>query len=517
VSTLPPIQPSFAEFGRHFANSQTQLVWTDIPGDLETPVGVALKLFGHDPYSFLLESVEGGNVLGRYSILGAAPDLLWKCTRGVVETKAGQDDWKAENSEALSSLKNHVAACRIDVAPPDLPPMAVSGLFGYMGYDMIRLVENLPDSNPDRLGIPDSILMRPSVLVVFDNVRQTITLVCPVYDHAGKDGLSAQEAYDRACGIIARAHHKLHGPADPALLSYTTQGALPLIPRSNMTREEYHAIVKKAVDYTFQGEIFQVVPSQRFTVDFDLPAFELYRALRRLNPSPFMFYIAFADFHLVGASPEILVRVREGEITVRPIAGTRARGATIAEDNALAEDLLSDQKERAEHLMLLDLGRNDVGRVSEYGSVKVTDSFIIERYSHVMHIVSNVTGKLRADHDIIDALFAGFPAGTVSGAPKVRAMEIIDELENTRRGFYGGGVGYLSGNGTLDTCIALRTGLLKDGKLHIQAGGGVVADSDPEFEYQETISKSRALIRAAETAIQDAAARTSPAPSVRRT
>ena len=500
------ILPEETAFINHYKNGKTQLVWMEIPGDLETPVAVALKLYGHTPYSFLLESVEGGNVLGRYSIIGTNPDLIWKCKNGKVEVKNGQDAFLASKEDALTSLKSHINACHIDEIPVGLPPMAVSGLFGYVGYDMIRLIENIPDNNPDELGIPDSVLMRPTILVVFDNVKQTILFVAPTYEHAKNSKRTAEDVHQSAKDRLLSAYDRLHIAINRELTKSASSITTPLAVKSNMTREQYHTAVKKAVDYTFDGEIFQVVPSQRFSVDFDLPAFDLYRSLRRLNPSPFMFYVAFEGFQLVGASPEILVRVRDQEITIRPIAGTRKRGATVAEDSALADDLLADQKERAEHLMLLDLGRNDVGRVSEYGSVNVTDAFIIERYSHVMHIVSNVIGELRKDYDIVDALFAGFPAGTVSGAPKVRAMEVIDELENSRRGFYGGGVGYFSGNGTLDTCIALRTGLVKDGKLYVQAGGGVVADSEPEFEYQETINKSKALIRAAELAIESSKA-----------
>lgn len=501
----PTPKPAFEDFKTHFDRKRPQLVHTTVPGDLETPVGAALKLCGSEPYSFLLESVEGGNVLGRYSIIGLKPDLIWKCKNGHVEIGDSSGNWKQETRPPLESLRAHIHACRIDEIPAGLPPMAASGLFGYLGYDMVRLVEKIPDTNPDDLEIPDSILIRPSLLAIFDNVKQLLTLVAPVYAHAGNDGEKpAQAAYDEACGVIAAALETLKKPVPENLLHSRSAVPVPLDVRSRTTRESYHAAVKKAVSYIFEGEIFQVVPSQRFTAEFDLPAFDLYRSLRRLNPSPFMFYLAMDGFHLVGASPEILVRVRNGEVTIRPIAGTRKRGETPEEDAALAEELLADEKERAEHLMLLDLGRNDVGRVSEFGSVRVTDSFVIERYSHVMHIVSNVTGRLKKPLDIVDAFFAGFPAGTVSGAPKVRAMEIIDELENTRRGFYAGGIGYFSGNGELDTCIALRTAMIKNGKIHVQAGGGVVADSDPEFEYQETINKSRAVIRAAELAIENA-------------
>lgn len=493
--------PDFKSFETAYNAGKTQLAYYQIDGDLETPVGTYLKLCGYDAYSFLLESVEGGNVLGRYSIIGYAPDLLWSCKKGRVTING-----KETKDNALKSLREHIKACRIDSIPDGLPPMAASGLFGYIGYDMIRLIEDIPDNNPDDLEIPDSILMRPTVLTIFDNVKQVITLVVPVYEHAKNSDRNAQNAYTDAEKLLEDTYNQIFTYVDRDRLNVRTKLSVPLDVQSNMTREQYHTAVKKAVDYTFEGDIFQVVPSQRFTADFDLPAFALYRSLRTVNPSPFMFHIALGDFQLVGASPEILVRVRENEVTIRPIAGTRKRGANPAEDQALADELLADEKERAEHLMLLDLGRNDVGRVAEFGSVNVTGSFFVELYSHVMHIVSNVTGQLKKNLDIIDALFAGFPAGTVSGAPKVRAMEIIDELEVTRRSFYAGAVGYLSGNGELDTCIALRTALIKDGKIHVQAGGGVVADSNPEFEYQETINKSKALFHAAERALKKAGA-----------
>lgn len=489
--------PDYQTFEKHFNDGKTQLVHTWISADLETPVSAYLKLCGNEPHGFLLESVEGGENLGRYSIIGLKPDHIWKCHRGTI-TIDGQEQ---PELDALKSLRETIKANRIDVTDPALPPMAVSGLFGYMGYDMVRLIEDIPDTNPDDLQIPDSILIRPSVLVIFDNVKNMICAIAPVYNHAQNTSADTKEIYDNAVQNLENAARTLEAPMPEQQGAQKTNLSTPLDVRSNTTREEYHTAVKKAVDYIHQGEIFQVVPGQRFEVDFDLPSFDLYRALRRLNPSPFMFHLSFEGFSIVGSSPEILVRIRDNTVTIRPIAGTRKRGETPAEDQALAEELLADPKERAEHLMLLDLGRNDVGRVAEFGTINVTDQFIIERYSHVMHIVSNVEGTLRKDLDSVDALFAGFPAGTVSGAPKVRAMEIIDELEKSRRSYYGGAAGYFSGNGDLDTCIALRTALVKDGKVYVQAGGGVVADSDPEFEYQETINKSKAIISAAELAI----------------
>ena len=372
-----------------------------------------------------------------------------------------------------------------------------AGLVGYMAYDTVRLVEKLPDDNPDTLGVPDGLFMRPTVIAVFDSIEDTIRIITPVRP---VDGITADDAHEAALLRLGSTVDSLSKPLEkPAELT----DVQPLeMPTSNVGREGYHDMVKRAKEYIVAGDIFQVVPSQRFRVPFSLPAFSLYRALRRLNPSPFLFFLDFGAFSVVGSSPEILVRVRDGKVTIRPIAGTRPRGKSPEEDKALEQDLLADQKELAEHLMLLDLGRNDVGRVAKIGSVTVTEQFVVERYSHVMHIVSNVEGEIRDDVDAIDALLAGFPAGTVSGAPKVRAMEIIDELEPERRGVYAGCIGYFGANGEMDTCIALRTAVVKDGTLYVQAGGGVVADSDPEAEYQESCNKARALIRAAEEAVR---------------
>jgi anthranilate synthase component 1 len=373
-----------------------------------------------------------------------------------------------------------------------------SALIGYMGYDTVRLVERLPDDNPDVLGLPDGMFVRPTIMAVFDRLEDRITLFTPVWPEAGID---ARAAYDDACTRLAAVVAGFERPL-PARREAAENGAGLPEPDSNITQSGYHQTVERAKEYIRAGDIFQVVPSQRFKLPFALPPLALYRALRRLNPSPFLFLLDFGEFAVVGSSPEILVRLRGDTVTIRPIAGTRPRGKTPAEDRALAEELLADPKERAEHLMLLDLGRNDVGRVAKVGSVQVTEDFVIERYSHVMHIVSNVEGELDPNYDALSALVAGFPAGTVSGAPKVRAMEIIDELEPERRGIYAGAVGYFGANGDMDTCIALRTAVVKDGVMYVQAGGGVVADSDPEAEYQETRNKARALIRAAEEAIR---------------
>ena len=494
-------EPDFDRFDGYFKSGKTQVLASRVTSDLETPVSAYLKICGHAPYSFLLESVEGGETLGRYSIIGTKPDLFWKCSRKTVSRKIDGGEWEDTGVDALTSLKDEIAASSVDVVPEDLPPMSGFGLFGYIGYDMIRLIEKIPDENPDELGIPDSVLMRPTVLAIFDNVKNLIYLVTAVYDHAENCDKTSREVYDDAMGRLHALEDKLNLPLNHDLINHKTALTTPLDVQSNFKPEEYMDAVKRAVEYIYAGEIFQVVPSQRFSVPFDLPSFELYRSLRSVNPSPFLFHLSFEDFSLVGSSPEILVRVRDDVVTVRPIAGTRKRGKDAQEDKALTEDLLSDPKERAEHLMLLDLGRNDVGRVAEIGTVNVTDQFTIELYSHVMHIVSNVEGKLRKDLDIVDALFAGFPAGTVSGAPKIRAMEIIDELEKTRRGTYAGGIGYFSGD-SMDSCIALRTALVKDGKVYVQAGGGVVAESVPESEHQECCNKARAIIHAAELTVQ---------------
>ncbi|MEZ5863183.1 MAG: anthranilate synthase component I [Geminicoccaceae bacterium] len=492
------VLPPRAAFRSAYEAGRSQVVWTTLVADLETPVSATLKLTDGRPYSFLLESVEGGATRGRYSIIGTKPDLVWRChgARAEINRRCRVDrlDFQPEPLPTLESLRALLAETRIDV-PDELPPMA-AGLFGFLAYDMIRLVEPVPETNPDRIGLPDAVFLRPTLIAIFDNIKDIITIVTPVYPETGLD---ADRAYDLALERLADAVADMArgiGPAQPA------HGGPPPEAVSNLSREDYHRMVERAKEYILAGDIFQVVPSQRFTVPFSLPPMALYRALRRLNPSPFLFLLDLDGATLVGSSPEILVRVRDGRVTVRPLAGTRRRGHDAAEDVALAEELLADPKELAEHLMLLDLGRNDVGRVAEIGSVEVTEKMVVERYSHVMHIVSNVEGNLRDDCDVIDALLAGFPAGTTSGAPKVRAMQIIEELEPERRVFYAGAVGYLSADGNMDTCIALRTALVKDGTMYVQAGGGVVADSDPEAEYQESCNKARALIRAAEEAVR---------------
>ena len=485
----------FAAFEAGWAKGQNQLVHARLTADLDTAVSVMIKLTDAGRDSFILESVTGGEVRGRYSIIGCKPDLIWEChgqtSRLNRTARFDREDFAPCDDAPLTALRALLAESAIDM--PDDLPAAAAGLFGYLGYDMIRLVEHLPNVNPDPLGLPDAVLMRPSIIAVLDGVKGEVTVVSPAWVSSG---LSARAAYAQAAERVSDALRDLERAPATAAREMGEMRPLP-DPVSNFAHADYLAAVERAKDYICAGDIFQVVPSQRWTQDFPEPPFALYRALRRTNPSPFMFFFNFGPFQVVGASPEILVRVFGGEVTIRPIAGTRPRGATPEEDRALEADLLSDQKELAEHLMLLDLGRNDVGRVAKIGTVKPTEEFIVERYSHVMHIVSNVVGELREGEDALSALLAGLPAGTVSGAPKVRAMEIIDELEPEKRGVYGGGVGYFSAGGDMDMCIALRTAVLKDGKLYIQAGGGVVYDSDPEAEFQETVNKSRAIRRAA--------------------
>ncbi len=492
------LTPTFSEFETAFAAGKNQLVFARLAADLDTPVSLMLKLTEARKDSFLLESVTGGEVRGRYSIIGMKPDLIWRCHGNTAEinrqARVDADIFEPVDQPPLQSLRALIQESRIDM-PAGLPP-ASAGLFGYLGYDMVRLIETLPDVNPDPLGLPDAVLLRPSVVVVLDGVKGEVIVVAPAW---ASSGLSARAAYAQAAERVQDALRDLERQVPLDSRDLGAEAPAPEM-TSNFSRKAYMQAVEKARDYIRAGDIFQVVPSQRWAQPFTLPPFALYRSLRRTNPSPFMFYFNFGDFQVIGASPEILVRVFGREVTIRPIAGTRPRGATPEEDKALEADLLADEKELAEHLMLLDLGRNDVGRVAKIGTVRPTEKFIVERYSHVMHIVSNVIGELSDEHDALSAFFAGMPAGTVSGAPKVRAMQIIDELEPEKRGVYGGGVGYFAANGDMDMCIALRTAVVKDQTLYIQAGGGVVYDSDPQAEYQETVNKSKAICRAAEDA-----------------
>ncbi len=487
------IEPSETAFAERYGRDEPQVVWTTLVADLETPVSAFLKLGGGKAMSFLLELVEGGAVRGRYSIIGLEPDLIWRTvarqSRNQSYARAvSPNEFTPCTEPPLPALRTLIVESRIAL-PEGLPPMS-AGVFGYLGYDMVRLMEEIAPPNPDPIGIPDAILVRPTIIVVFDAVKDSITVVTPVRPEKSVD---AKSALARAVERLAHVVDSLDRPLDKSLTEHDA-GPIDVPAKSNTTRDEFRAMVRKAKDYIVAGDVFQVVLAQRFEAPFALPPFSLYRALRRTNPSPYLYFLDFGDFAVAGSSPEILVKVSEDVVTIRPIAGTRHRGATPHEDKALEEELLADPKERAEHLMLLDLGRNDVGRVAAIGTVKVTDQFFVERYSHVMHIVSNVEGRLAGNRDALDALAAGFPAGTVSGAPKVRAMQIIDELEKEKRGLYAGCVGYFSAAGSMDTCIVLRTALIKDGTMYVQAGAGIVADSDPDFEQQECINKAKALV-----------------------
>ncbi len=491
-----PITPDFQTVAERLEQGETCVLQARRVDDLLTPVAAYLRLAATQPNSFLLESVEGGAWRGRYSAIGLDPDLIWQCRDGIASQATGMDvatrQFTPIDADPMAALREVIEAAHCPL-PDDAPPLA-SGLFGYVGYDMVRYLERLPDgAAPDPLGLPESVLLRPQTMVVFDALKQEIQVYCPV--RPGE--YSAREAYDAA---VERLQTTLQCLTSGTPEQLRPDGALGER-KSNRTPDDYRAAVDKARDYIRAGDAFQVVPSQRFSADYPADPFWVYRSLRRLNPSPFLFFFRFDGFEVVGSSPEILVRLRDDVVTIRPIAGTRPRGQTPAEDDAFEADLLADPKERSEHLMLLDLGRNDVGRIAKPGSVRITAREIVERYSHVMHIVSNVEGDLAKEEDVVSALFAGFPAGTVSGAPKVRAMEIIDEVEPHRRGVYAGAVGYFSADGGMDTAIALRTAVFKDGRMYVQAGAGVVLDSDPESERVETVNKAAALFRAAEDSL----------------
>ncbi|HTJ58728.1 MAG TPA: anthranilate synthase component I [Devosiaceae bacterium] len=488
----------YEAFAARYDAGASQIVFRRIVADLETPIGTYLKLAEGRENTFLLESVQDGAIKGRYSMIGLLPDIILKVERGEasINRNAGitPDAFVPLDQKPLQALRALVAESKIEV--PEGLPSTAAGIYGYLGYDMVRLMEVLPDENPDVLGLPDAILTRPSVLAIFDTLKDELYLTAPVYV---RDGVTARQAWERAHARIDDATERL-GRTLPYVADLPETAEIAVT--SNTSKPEYAAMVDRAKEYIRAGDIFQVVLSQRFEAEFTLPPTALYRALRRTNPSPYMYFLDFGTFQVAGSSPEILVKVQQGEITIRPIAGTRRRGATPTRDKELADELLSDPKELAEHLMLLDLGRNDVGRVAKIGSVRVTDKFFLEYYSHVMHIVSNVVGELDPKYDFVDALAGGFPAGTVSGAPKVRAMEIIDELEKTRRGIYGGCVGYFGADGSMDTCIVLRTAIIHDGKIFVQAGAGIVADSKPELEQMECENKARALFSAAEEALR---------------
>ncbi len=498
------IQPDLNAFKEKCRQGNLIPVWAELLADMETPVS-AFKKLDDGEFAFLLESVEQGERVGRYSFMGCNPPIVIRSRGSEVMIMRGNDEEDIRDCpNVFSFLRDFMRRYR-PVADPRLPPF-IGGAVGYMAYDLVRRFEKLPDRNPDDLQLPDSFFMIADSVVAFDHVRRRVLII-----HNAHVEDSPEAAYKEAIHKIEVLAERLKGKAithadyppvhapdspirDPKSAIRNSKVA------SNMTPEQFKKGVEKAREYILAGDAFQIVLSQRFSRPFHGDPFDVYRALRAINPSPYMFYLKYGDLKLAGSSPEILVTVHDREVTIRPIAGTRRRGATAEEDAALEKELLADPKERAEHIMLVDLGRNDCGRVSEAGSVRVNDLMSIERYSHVMHIVSNVTGKLKSDCDGFDAAQAGFPAGTLTGAPKIRAMEIIDELENLRRGPYGGACGYFGFNGNLDTCITIRTVLIKDDAAYVQAAAGLVADSIPENEFQETVIKAKGMLAAVEMA-----------------
>ena len=492
------LTPSFESFSRNWRAGKHQVVWTNLVSDLETPVSAMLKLGQNKSNAFLLESIEGGAIRGRYSFIGREPDLIWRCQNGKAEINRdalnNPDAFKTSSLQPLDDLRKLLDECRID--DPNQPQPMAAGLFGYLGYDMVRYMERLPEAPLSDLVVPEAVLLRPTLLAIFDQIENCFTLITPAWFDTTQ---SAETAYAAATARLERALADLNRalppqPAPPAKSSVTSAV------HSNMTEAQYKGMVERSKEYIRAGDIFQVVLSQRFKTPFTLPPFSLYRAIRRLDPSPFLYFFNLDGFSVVGSSPEILVRVRDGKVTIRPIAGTRPRGMSNRTDEELATELLADPKELAEHLMLVDLGRNDVGRVAKIGTVKVTARNFIEYYKHVMHIVSNVEGELDPAYTSLDALMGGFPAGTVSGAPKIRSMEIIAELEPDKRGVYAGCIGYFGANGSMDTCIAIRTAVVKDGTMHVQVGAGIVYDSDPASEFKECQAKAKGMLLAAEVA-----------------
>ncbi len=486
-----PVEPSLVAFEAFSKQGNVVPVFTQLAADFETPLSAYLKI-RDAKHSFLLESAEATDKGGRWSIIGSGPKRIFSAHgKEITITEGGKVRTLTAPDDVLAALEREMAPFQ-PVPNPALPPFS-GGMVGYLSYDAVRQFEpTLGNPPPDSLGIPDALFMLADTLLVFDHRLRRLQIIANAFldEHP-----SPAEAYVAASGRIAAIieilNRPLHVPALNGLAEITDEPAA-----SNTTQAEYEQMVRDGKEFIKAGDIFQFVPSQRFTTDFDQCPVDLYRALRHVNPSPYMFVLELGDFALVGSSPEVHVRSIQGRIDIRPIAGTRWRGKTQEEDNALAADLLNDPKERAEHLMLVDLARNDVGRIAKHGKVKVDDFMIIERYSHVMHIVSNVTGELDPSHTAYDVLRATFPAGTVSGAPKIRAMQIINSLEKNKRCAYAGAVGYFGFDGSHDSCITLRTCLLKDGKAHVQAGAGVVADSDPTYEYNETVNKSKALLRA---------------------
>lgn len=493
------------EIIKNLQKGHNQILSAEYLADTDTPVSVYLKLTHEQKlqWSFLLESVEGGEIRGRYSFIGIDPDLIWKCEGNISyinrSPDLSYDNFSKETTTPYDSL-NALREQSLFSTAENLPSQ-VATLVGYIGYDMIRLFEHLPSNKTNPHNMPDSLIMRPSIIVIVDSVKNQLSLIAPLYaDRLTNDSkLSAEDLYEQASNKLLTSLHRIEMGL-PLIQNHVSEEVVEKFIEngsSNLTKQEYMSMVDKARDYIIEGDIFQVVLSQRKDYNFPLPAFDLYRSLRRINPSPFLFHLQLGECAVVGSSPEILVRIRDNKVTIRPIAGTRKRGKNKSEDFRLAQDLLSDPKELAEHLMLLDLGRNDVGRVAKPASVRVTETMSVEYYSHVIHLTSNVEGDVGDEVNPVLALMSGFPAGTVTGAPKVRAMEIIDKLELDKRGIYGGCIGYFGADGSMDTCIALRTAIVKDGIVSIQAGAGIVNDSIPENEHNECINKANAIIYSA--------------------
>ena len=497
--------PSFEEFNKNLVQKRNQVIFTKFSADLDTPVSLMLKLAKSQHNTFLLESVTGGEIKGRFSIIGMRPDLIWRYSGNFPEINRhalkDEEAFKKDKIPPLSSLRKIIKESTVEI-PDHLPPMS-AGLFGYLGYEMIQLTESIPSPKVDPLNLPDTIFFRPSIIVIMDNVKGEVTVVAPIwYKSEESTHRSPMEHYQSKTASLTAVLDSIFSNSSvyPFPASQNKETALGSKVTANLSKNDFLKRVKKAIKYIKEGDILQVVLSQRWRTKFTNDPFSFYRALRKTNPSPYMFFFNFENFQIVGASPEILVKVSEKKVTIRPIAGTRPRGVDLAEDFVMEKELLSDPKEYAEHLMLLDLGRNDVGKVSKIGTVIPTETFVVEKYSHVMHIVSNVEGVLLPDKDSVSALLAGLPAGTVSGAPKIRAMEIISELEEEKRGVYAGGIGYFGASGDMDICIALRTAIIKDKQIYIQAGAGIVYDSIPENEYDETVNKAKALFAAVEIA-----------------
>ena len=487
------LKPDFNLFKKKYKSGQRQILFTSFAADVHTPVSSLIKL-EKENYTFLFESVEKGSQKGRYSVIGLKPDLIWECKNNLckITDKNLKKEVKEENITPLNSLRKLIKNNKLKM--PNQIPSISSGLFGYMGYEMIQYFERVNLNKKDNLKLPDSIFIRPSMTLVFDNVNDKLFITKII----SPNGKSASESFKEAKKDIINLTKKINQPLNRdslELQNFKTNANVFKGVKSNTSYQDFKKMVEKAKKLIFEGEIFQVVLSRIFKKKINNRPLSIYRALRHLNPSPYLFYMSFKEFSIVGSSPEILIKLDEKKVTIRPIAGTK-RGIDKREDDKLKNDLLNDSKEISEHLMLLDLGRNDISRVSKPGTVKVTDKMYIEYFSHVMHIVSNIEAQLKEKNDSTDVLFSGFPAGTVTGAPKIRAIEIIEDLEKSRRNIYAGSVGYISNNGNLNTCIALRTALIKNNYIYVQAGAGIVADSKPKNEYKETENKALAILTA---------------------